>query len=61
MMALPSPEEIREKARELVARQGLGALTYAEWEVIAHEENGRLDEARLWRMIAGTVLGMIDE
>lgn len=55
-----SPEEIREKARELVSRRGPAALTIAEWEVVAMEESGRWDEARIWRMIAGTVLGMID-
>jgi len=60
-MAPLSSEEIREKARELVARRGDSAVTFAEWEAIGHEDAGRWDEARLWRMIAGTALGMIDD
>lgn len=60
-MASLSSEEIREKARELVVRRGPTAVTFAEWEAVALEETGRWDEARAWRMIAGTVLGMIDD
>lgn len=59
-MAPLSSEEIREKARELFVKRGQEAVTFAEWEAVGHEDAGRWDEARLWRMIAGTVLGMID-
>lgn len=55
-----SADEVRERARELVARLGEAALTHAEWEADVLEEAGRLEEAKLWKMIAGTILAIIE-
>lgn len=59
MQAL-SVDELRSRARALVARHGAGALTLAEWKADEFEEVGRRDEAKQWRMIAGTIMAIID-
>jgi hypothetical protein len=59
-MPTPSADQLREQARELVARLGDSALTFAEWKADALEEAGNLDEARVWKMIAGTVMAIIE-
>jgi hypothetical protein len=56
-----SEADVRAKARELLAKSGEGALTVAEWEADMLEEAGDWDQARIWRMVAGTVLAMIDK
>jgi len=55
-----SADQLRERARDLVARLGEGALTFAEWKADVLEEAGRLEEASVWKMIAGTVMAMIE-
>lgn len=55
-----SADEMRERARELVARLGDAALTFAEWKADALEEAGRLEEASVWKMIAGTIMAIIE-
>ena len=55
-----SADQLRERARALVARFGEAALTFAEWQADALEDAGRLEEARVWKMIAGTVMAIIE-
>ena len=55
-----SADQLRERARALVARFGEAALTVAEWEADVLEEAGRLEEARVWKMIAGTIMAIIE-
>jgi hypothetical protein len=54
-----SADELRNQARALVAQHGDSALTLAEWKADMLEEAGRRDEARLWWMIAGTIMAII--
>jgi hypothetical protein len=55
-----SSDDLRERARNLIASHGEVAVTLAEWESLALEEAGRLEEARQWRMVAGTIMAMIE-
>ncbi len=56
-----SSEDVRNAARELIARHGKAAVTVAEWHAIAHEDSGRLEEAKRWMIIAGTILAITDD
>ncbi len=56
-----SSEDIRSAARELIARHGKEAVTIAEWHAIAHEDGGRLEEAKRWMIIAGTILAITED
>ena len=55
-----SSEAIRALAKDLVWRHGEASVTFAEWHAVASEEAGRREEATRWRMIAGTIVAMIE-
>lgn len=56
-----SEADVRDKARELLTKSGEGAIMVAEWEADLLEEAGDWAQARIWRMVAGTVMAMIDK
>lgn len=56
-----SSEDIRNTARDLVARHGKAAVTIAEWKAVEHEDNGRPEEAKRWMIIAGTILAITED
>ena len=55
-----SSEAIRALAKDLVWRHGEASVTIAEWQAVASEEAGRREEATRWRIIAGTIVAMIE-
>jgi hypothetical protein len=57
---MSSTDAIRNEARELIANHGKSAITVAEWRAAAYEDNGQLEEARRWMIIAGTILAMTE-
>jgi hypothetical protein len=56
-----SSEDIRRAARDLIARHGNGASTVAEWHAVAAEDDGRMEDAKRWMIIAGTIQAMTDD
>jgi hypothetical protein len=54
-------EDIRNTARDLIARHGKAAVTIAEWHAVEHEDNGRPEEAKRWMIIAGTILAITED
>lgn len=57
---MSSTDAIRSEARKLIASHGKSAITVAEWRAVAYEDNGQLEEARRWMIIAGTILAMTE-
>jgi len=57
---MPSTDEIRSEARELIANHGKSAITVAEWRAVAFEDSGQFEEAKRWMIIAGTILAMTE-
>ena len=55
-----SSEALRALAQDLVWRHGEASVTFAEWQAVASEEAGRREEATRWRMIAGTIMAMVE-
>ena len=56
-----SSEDIRRAARDLIARHGKGASVIAEWHAVAAEDEGRIEDAKRWMIIAGTIQAMTED
>jgi hypothetical protein len=56
-----SSEDIRRAARELITRHGKAACMIAEWNAVAAEDEGRLEDSKRWMIIAGTIQAMTED
>lgn len=56
-----SSEDIRRAARDLIARYGKSAGMICEWNAVAAEDEGRLEDAKRWMIIAGTIQAMTED